>query len=148
MNLDNIDLAAAYRDAESNAKARQEKQSAFSMEDIRNDALELMDKLETDELIISGVVSAFKSAAPEKYKNIDHSRVRSAVLAGGIFELIDTSKGKGFARKSRKYPVPLEHLPKDVQDRVKDDAENLIKKVADKVREEKAKEDKKAGKTV
>lgn len=140
MDLSKMDLAEAYREAEKNSKARTQTDTKYTMAEIREDAIGLMDALKTDELVISAVVQALKAGDPDKYGKLDHSRVRSAVIAGKIFELVDTDKGKGFRRLETKFPISLDKLPEDVKERVKDNAEELTKKANQKRKQEKEEE--------
>jgi hypothetical protein len=132
-----MDLAEAYREAEKNSKARTQTDTKYTMAEIREDAIGLMDALKTDELVISAVVQALKAGDPDKYGKLDHSRVRSAVIAGKIFELVDTDKGKGFRRLETKFPISLDKLPEDVKERVKDNAKELTEKASQKRKQEK-----------
>lgn len=137
MDLSKMDLAEAYREAEKNSKARTQTDTKYTMAEIREDAIGLMDALKTDELVISAVVQALKAGDPDKYGKLDHSRVRSAVIAGKIFELVDTDKGKGFRRLETKFPISLDKLPEDVKERVKDNAKELTEKASQKRKQEK-----------
>lgn len=61
MDLSKIDLAEAYKNAEQNVKVRTESHAPYTMAEIRQDAIGLMDALKTDELVIAAVVQDRKS---------------------------------------------------------------------------------------